>query len=545
MPQVPFSLVHTFFYFYGCLVISLICMLPIGHAAEFSCAAGNVTCLIASINEANGFPGDHDITLEAGTYTLQAQSSTGSGLPVITSSIRIRASVENPATVIARDPSAGSFRTFNVATGGRLHLIGITVLRSSSGFTLGGAILNFGHTTLENSSVLETLGEDGAIRNTGTLEVLNSVIADNFGGHNAGGIVNHGGNVLIENSTITNNTGIGSGGVASFGGNLVVKGSSVVSNHGDCCNVGGGIANVGGKAEIIASTIAKNVAGDGGGVWNGLGGLTTITNSTIRENGVRSDGFGGGTGGIANDLGTLRLQNTIVESNVGDSRSEGFRGAPDCSGNIENLGNNLIGDPSMCNINFQPSDLIGDPGLGALVGLGEDALAGRAYYPVLRGSPVINAGNGSACPAKDQLGNPRFGRCDIGAVEFHERMLVSIDVRPRSEANRINPSSKQTINVAVLSMRGFNATKLNISTIRFGATGTEATPIHVRQDDVNGDGRVDQILRFEIQDTGIECTDTSATLTAEIYKGPSIIGSSPITTTECKTPKKNLVSQRR
>ena len=40
-------------------------------AADFFCASGNVTCLIASINSANGMPGKHIINLEPGIYTLQ------------------------------------------------------------------------------------------------------------------------------------------------------------------------------------------------------------------------------------------------------------------------------------------------------------------------------------------------------------------------------------------------------------------------------------------------------------------------------------------
>ena len=35
------------------------------------------------------------------------------------------------------------------------------------------------------------------------------------------------------------------------------------------------------------------------------------------------------------------------------------------------------------------------------------------------GSPEIDAGNDVACPPTDQLGTPRNGRCDIGAVEFY------------------------------------------------------------------------------------------------------------------------------
>jgi hypothetical protein len=540
MPQFRFPLSWRR-YFYALLVISILSMVRTGQAAEFFCSAGNVTCLIAAINEANGLPGEHAITLEPGVYTLQTESGFRSGLPVITRSIRIEPSAENPATVIVRDSTAGSFRIFTIARSGRLNLIGITVQRgqdlSLSGN--GAAIFNSGHTTLENSSVIESFGERGAVHNTGTLEILSSLIADNNGGHDGGGIVNDGGNVLVENSTLAHNFGNGPGAISSFGGNLVIKNSSIVFNSTNCCEPGGGIANLGGSVEISNTTIAKNQAGitGGGGIWNGLDGVTIIINSTIQENG--SGGSGGATGGgILNDRGTLRLQNTIVSGNTAPFR-------PNCSGNIESLGNNFLGDLSGCGINIQSTDITGDSGLGALVGAGEDDLPGKAYYPVLSGSPVINNGNGSACPAKDQLGNPRVGRCDIGAVEFQDRKLVSIDIRPRSEANRINPRSNKKINVAILSINGFDATTVEPNTVRFGANGTEATPIHAGRRDVNGDGHIDQILSFAIQDTGIECGDISATLTAEIYSGPTIIGSSPITTTQCKTPKKNLVSQGR
>lgn len=194
-----------------------------------------------------------------------------------------------------------------------------------------------------------------------------------------------------------------------------------------------------------------------------------------------------------------------------------------------------MGDPSNCDISLQPSDLVGDPGLGALVGTGENDPPGRPFYPVLAGSVVINTGNPSACPETDQLGNPRVGICDVGAVEFQERMLVSVDVRPRSDANRINPDSSKTINVAIFSSNGFDATTVNPNTVRFGATGTEATPIHFHRRDVDRDGQRDLVVRFQILDTRIKCGASSATLTGEIVGGgASFIGSSPIRTVHCK-----------
>jgi hypothetical protein len=212
----------------------------------------------------------------------------------------------------------------------------------------------------------------------------------------------------------------------------------------------------------------------------------------------------------------------------------------DCFGIITSLGNNLVGDPSGCDINLQPSDLTGDPGLGSLVEIGEDDSPGKAFYPVLAGSAVIDRGNPNACLQADQLGLLRVGICDIGAVEFRGPMLVSVDVRPRSDANRINPNSTNNINVAIVSVNGFDATTVDSSTVRFGATGTEAVPINVALRDVDGDGDLDMVLRFQIQDTGIECGATSAILTGQISNGPSIIGSNSITTVQCKQNKSQI-----
>jgi hypothetical protein len=197
------------------------------------------------------------------------------------------------------------------------------------------------------------------------------------------------------------------------------------------------------------------------------------------------------------------------------------------------LGNNLIGDPTGCTIDLQPSDLTGDPGLGDFT---DDGTPGNGHFPLLTGSPAIDAGNPDMCPATDQLGVPRVGGCDIGSVNFEGAMLVAVDIRPRKDANRINPSSNKDINVAIFSVNGFDATSVDPNTVRFGATGAEATPIHARLTDVDGDGLLDMVLRFQILDTGIKCGDTSAFLAGQIAGGQSIIGSSPLTTVQCKQP---------
>ena len=114
-------------------------------------------------------------------------------------------------------------------------------------------------------------------------------------------------------------------------------------------------------------------------------------------------------------------------------------------------------------------------------------------------------------------------------------MFPSI-VRPKKDANRINPNSAKDINVGIFTGNGFDATSVDPDTVGFGATGIEAAPIHVAIRDVDGHGHFDMVLRFAIQDTGIMCGDTSASLVGQTSQGLSIIGSSPIKTVQCKQP---------
>lgn len=530
------------------LIVSVLMSFERVYAAEFFCSSGNVTCLIAYINEANTLPGQHIINLEPGKYTLQAIDNAENGLPVIMGALQIKAVNDDLPTVIERDAEALFFRIFSVAARAELTLHGITVQGGGGGFLHDSSIFNAGTTSLFNSVVRDSNGEGGAIGNNGTLNVIKSMILDNVVGHEGGGIRNGivgavSGNVLVENSTIAGNGSRGgSGGIGNFGGTVRVRNSSIIFNGTDGVQPGGGIGNYAGATfEIINSTIAKNRGGGGGGgILNRGAGFVSIINSTIREN-VASSAFGQGGGGILNEGGpsggTVQIKNTLVVGNRLEDSGSSFFG-PDCAGVITTLGSNLLGDTTNCDINLRADDLIGDPGLGSLVEIGEDDQPGKVFYPVLPGSVVINRGDPNTCPTKDQLGNPRVGSCDIGAIEFQERTQVAIDIRPRSDANRVNPNSAKSINVAILSEKGFEAITVDPKLIRFGSNGTGVAPVNVAHRDVNRDGQRDLVLRFQIQDLGIECGATSLSLTGQLLDGRPIIGSAPITTSGCKAKKK-------
>src|SRR6266404_348719 len=161
------------------------------QAKTFHCGAGDVSCLVAAINEANANrQKKNTIRLEAGTYTLTAIDNTtaeepnglpvANGLPVITSSLTITGQGAE-TTIVERDTSAPFFRILNVAAAGALTLQRLT-LRGGFPFAGdGGGIFNDGTLTITNSTISSNRARlDGSgIFNFGTLTLTNSTIVGN------------------------------------------------------------------------------------------------------------------------------------------------------------------------------------------------------------------------------------------------------------------------------------------------------------------------------------------------------------------------------
>jgi hypothetical protein len=110
---------------------------------------------------------------------------------------------------------------------------------------------------------------------------------------------------------------------------------------------------------------------------------------------------------------------------------------------------------------------------------------------------------------------------------------VAIDIKPGNNQNSINPNNFGVIPVAVLTTDSFDANTVDLTTVLFGPTGTEATPVHSSLEDVNADGKADLILQFRTQATNIHCGDASASLTGKNLDGQNIEGSDLIMTRGC------------
>jgi hypothetical protein len=234
------------------------------------------------------------------------------------------------------------------------------------------------------------------------VRITQSRFTGNSGLSDAGALDVAGGIVFITTSTFDHNASDGSGAISDENqATLVVTNSSFTENG--AFNGGGGIGIIGGGRVVVTNTtFARNnevSIGTGSAIRNDSGSLILI-NSTLAENsGLRSTL-------VSTASATTLVQNTIVARSLHNSS--------DCAGPIRSLGNNLIGDLTGCSIILQPSDLIGDPGLGPFT---DDGSPGNAHFPLLPTSRAIDTGNDAACPEADQIGQHRH-QCDIGAIAF-------------------------------------------------------------------------------------------------------------------------------
>lgn len=279
----------------------------------------------------------------------------------------------------------------------------------------------------------------------GELVVVDSTISDNTGGGEGGGVFVNGDRHTVEftRSTVSGNTAGAGGGIHIDDQNdLTIDDSTISGNTAtgeepdfepmpsirrqqqEFCGLAGGGLNQEepteagdgfvGSTEITNSTFSGNtsVLCPGGGMHVGVD--TTLTNVTVVGNSAPS-GANIYVLNFESDItpGVLTLANTIVaDGDGGDCEVEGDDPVS-AGGNIDTDGS--------CGLDDASDQTVDDVGLGALAANGGTTLT---HLPQA-GSPAIDLALAEACPTADQRGvtRPQDGdddgttACDVGAVE--------------------------------------------------------------------------------------------------------------------------------
>jgi predicted outer membrane repeat protein len=329
----------------------------------------------------------------------------------------------------------------------------------------GGAIVNWRNMSIHGATFIQNDSfSGGAIANFGRLEMQDVIFTHNIaqggdGWNEGGAIFNHQGWLTMTNTQfISNTSGLRGGAIASRGPHSQIRATRVVFSD-NSANSGGAIANDGDyywdAATVYLDKVlfTGNTSNDGGAIWDCIGGIVSMANSTLIRN--SSNGLGGGisveTSGVLLVTNTTFIENSaqsggaisigpwtndqaIVVNSTIISNSAPYGGAIDTTHGTITLTNTLIAY-NECNHpelvvdgghNLDSANTCGfsttlhsfidtNPLLGPTQQYSDPVFT----ISLLPDSPAIDSGDDTACPTTDALGihRPIGTHCDIGAYE--------------------------------------------------------------------------------------------------------------------------------
>jgi hypothetical protein len=109
----------------------------------------------------------------------------------------------------------------------------------------------------------------------------------------------------------------------------------------------------------------------------------------------------------------------------------------------------------------------------------------------------------------------------------HDAIVVTpvvIDIKPGSYPNTIDPKSRGTVPVAILTTGEFKASGVDASTVTLAG----ASPVFWWLRDVDHDGDIDKLFYFEVRDLMLDKNSTEAVLTGFTKKGIPIKGADAV-----------------
>ena len=375
--------------------------------------AGTYVLSLAGIGDDAALTGDLDIVDELELHGAGADTTLidGSALDRV---LDLRGSI--PHTVRLEDLTVrDGFLGTNTWTGGFSGLGGVGI-RVGAGTTLAMSHVDirdnhsanmFGAVAIDNAGCIE--GDHVRIVGNTDLEDVGS------GSAVSGGIETNGeGSCLVlDDSEISGNRGDLSGAIHVDGGASLTLRRTLVADN--VARFAGGLElNIGGEVLLENVTISGN-AGHPGAILNDGGTRLTLVDSTVTGN--HGSVLGTTVGGILDvhgGFGLTFLRNTILAGNGPGSNAD------DCR-NGQSLGGNLIGSLHGCQIDSLPSDQLGVS--AALAPLADNGGFTHTHLPganaIDHGIDTGCVSEDQRGVARPQDGDgDGVAHCDIGAVEM-------------------------------------------------------------------------------------------------------------------------------